>query len=80
MTRTEREIELEAKVIAQERVIIWLARLMLVGRTAEQKAAMKKHAVESMRAGTYPDLDPAQSDHLAAEVEAAVERLMDEIT
>jgi hypothetical protein len=71
------ELEMLARITAQERMIIWLARMVLkLSRTGAQDTALLRECIREIgEADTFPDLDPALSDHLSAEAQEKVDKL-----
>ena len=74
----EQEIRLSARLAAIEHL---LARLFAIhylstGRTIDQVKATHKRLIEQARIETLPSAEPVQSDHVAAEYETELDRLL----
>lgn len=74
----ETTIKLEARLAAIEHMIAHLSRAvtMLAGATPEMAAAARLRYVRSLETETFPELDPVESDLLAAEIRDAFDKLL----
>lgn len=71
---SEETIKHEARLIALENLTMTL--LAALVRTPDGMAELITGMLGRMRAETFPGVDPAISDMMAAEIEAAHERLL----
>lgn len=71
---TEKEIRQEARLVALENMVMTL--LAVIAGTPDRMAAISSGMLERMRRETFPGIDPALSDMIAAEIEAAHEALL----
>lgn len=68
----EREIRAATRLWALELLVCWIA----AGVSEEEFQRMRREMVEAARNATFAHIHPAQSDLLAAELEASISRLV----
>lgn len=77
----EDRLAIEARLIALEYLLPHVAKIALlaVGATTEHIAGIRRRANELWAAETFPDGGPAMSDHMAAEIQEAIDDLLAEV-
>ena len=81
----EKYLELSARIVAVEYLVkrtIWtLASTQIADKTGQIDAVdvLRQDAISSLRRATFPSLDPAASDHVAALAEESLDRILTEL-
>lgn len=73
---TEAEIKAEMRLWALECIVCQLYAIILNTLPAGFADATHKQLLDGAKRNAFPGVDPVLSDHYAAELEAAVERLV----
>jgi hypothetical protein len=84
MPATEHELKLQMRLYAVELLAAKMLAMSLLLQPepdpSRRMAKIRQQMVHPAQPHTFPDLDPAMSDLLSAELEAAVDRLMEMAT